>query len=417
MISLPLLTLSVVSARYVVIKKLGWGHFSTVWMVKDRKAVQNNESEQFFALKVQKSAEHYTEAAMDEVELLDCIHKERHIQQGLPPAQKDSDGVTAGEMAAYSKYVATLHDSFFHNGPNGRHMCMVFSMLGCNLLSVIKAFNYRGVPIPVVKNMIRGICKGLDFLHRKCQIIHTDLKPENCLLLYEGNDEVASSMARLTIDEQDGAHMSLDQAIKELEESLQNPSLSQDERKKLKRKLKKKRQKRKKLSGSAVGFDDAVGEDDDDDDDVGDDDDDDDDGDAATASSFLSDWELTRMLSAASNLISPRIADSGIVPDTGSVKRRLKHSPFVTSNFGHRHVQADAKLMGLLQTAIEVRRPSPQELASDLVLATQEGGGGISEIAFMVRAFTPEEELADGVSASLGNIAWEMSADKCKREW
>jgi len=26
-------------------------------------------------------------------------------------------------------------------------MCMVFSMLGCNLLSVIKAFNYRGIPI------------------------------------------------------------------------------------------------------------------------------------------------------------------------------------------------------------------------------------------------------------------------------
>merc|ERR1712194_968026 len=59
---------------------------------------------------------------------------------------------------------------------------MVFQMLGCNLLSVIKAWEYRGIPIPVVKNMIRGMLKGLDFLHRKCHIIHTDLKPENVLL-------------------------------------------------------------------------------------------------------------------------------------------------------------------------------------------------------------------------------------------
>ena len=153
-------------------------------MVKDRKAVQSGQTEQFFAMKVQKSAEHYTEAAMDEVELLDCIHKERHKQQALPKTEKDSDGVPAGEMAEYSKYVATLHDSFFHKGPNGRHMCMVFSMLGCNLLSVIKAYNYRGIPIPVVKNMVKGICKGLDFLHRKCQIIHTDLKVSTLVLVF-----------------------------------------------------------------------------------------------------------------------------------------------------------------------------------------------------------------------------------------
>ena len=50
--------------RYVVIKKLGWGHFSTVWMVKDRRAAFG----QYFAIKVQYSSEHYTEAAMDEVE-------------------------------------------------------------------------------------------------------------------------------------------------------------------------------------------------------------------------------------------------------------------------------------------------------------------------------------------------------------
>lgn len=396
-------------------------------MVKDRKAVQNNEAEQFLALKVQKSAEHYTEAAMDEVELLDCIHKERNKQRALPRNKKDSDKVSAGEMAEFSKYCATLHDSFFHTGPNGRHMCMVFSMLGCNFLSIIKAFNYRGIPIPVVKNMIRGICKGLDFLHRKCHIIHTDLKPENVLIIYEedGNDNndsgITGSLARLSIggsgsgsgrnNTSSSEHNRLAESIKELEDSLQNKKLSQTERKRLRRRLKKKRQKaRKKIFGS----DDEGGGDDDGDDDETEDNDDDEEDDAAAV---LSDWELSRMLNTATDLVSPR-SDDGVVPATSSVKRRLNQSSFVDSNFGHRHKQADFKLMGLLQTVIDVRRPSSQELASTFTVASKENDGeGVAEIAFMLRAFTPEEELADGVSAALGGIPWDMSTDKSKREW
>ena len=53
--------------RYVIIQKLGWGHFSTVWLTKDLK--HNN----YVALKIQKSAQHYLEAAYDEVEILDKI--------------------------------------------------------------------------------------------------------------------------------------------------------------------------------------------------------------------------------------------------------------------------------------------------------------------------------------------------------
>lgn len=47
--------------RYVVIQKLGWGHFSTVWLCKDFKY------RTYVAVKVQKSSPHYMEAAFDEV--------------------------------------------------------------------------------------------------------------------------------------------------------------------------------------------------------------------------------------------------------------------------------------------------------------------------------------------------------------
>ena len=123
------------------------------------------------------------------------------------------------------------------------------------------------------------------------------------------------------------------------------------------------------------------------------------------------------MLNSASNLIPPRHTDNGVVPATSSIKRRLNHSSFISSNFGYRQEQADFKLMGLLQTVIDARRPSSQELAYDFNVAAQEDDGGIAEIAFMLRAFTPEEELADGVSTALGGIPWEMSEDRSKREW
>jgi hypothetical protein len=392
-------------------------------MVKDRKAISASKPNHFFALKVQKSAEHYTEAAMDEVELLDCISKERKkVEQLATNGGKDKDGVPALNVMENSQYVAELHDSFFHTGPNGRHMCMVFSMLGCNLLSVIKAYNYRGIPLPVVKNMINGICRGLDFLHRKCEIIHTDLKPENVLILFEGEEEdkvsnLSNSMASMSMENKSDKRNPLAQSIHELEVQLEGKNMSQDERKKLRRRLKKKRQKERKRT---FGTDDGGASDDDDDDD--DDMDsieeilDEDDASQKDSSSFLSDWEMSKILSNAANMISPRSADSGVLPTTPNVKRRLSHSAFVTTNFGHRQVAADSKLMELLRDSVSVKRPSADELEADLRAA--EKNGGVAEVAFMLRAFTPEEELADGLSSALGGIAWEMQAsDKSTREW
>jgi hypothetical protein len=401
-----------------VIKKLGWGHFSTVWMVKDRKAVAASAPIHFFALKVQKSAEHYTEAAMDEVELLDCISKERKsIEELANKGGKDSDGVGIVDSFEYSQYVATLHDSFFHTGPNGRHMCMVFSMLGCNLLSVIKAFNYRGIPIPVVQNMIKGICRGLDFLHRKCQIIHTDLKPENVLLLFEGSEEdtVTNSMAKMSLESNKRDKRNpLAQSIYELETTLESQNLSQDERKKLKRKLKKKRQKERRAKPAAADDGDSSGGSDASDDDM-DSVDDMEESVSKKNSSVLSDWEMSKILSNAGNMVLSR-GDSGISPSTPAVKRRLNHSAFVTSNFGHRQEPADAKLMDLLRESASSERLSDEELESDLRYA--EKHGGIAEVSFVMRAFTPEEELADCVSSALGGIQWEAQAnDKSNREW
>ncbi|XP_020169957.1 uncharacterized protein [Aegilops tauschii subsp. strangulata] len=141
---------------YVVQSKLGWGHFSTVWLAWD------TAHSRYVALKVQKSAQHYTEAAMDEIKIL------RQIADGDPED---------------SRCVVKLLDHFKHSGPNGSHVCMVFEFLGDNLLTLIKYTDYRGIPLPMVKEICRHVLIGLDYLHRELSIIHTDLKPENILLV------------------------------------------------------------------------------------------------------------------------------------------------------------------------------------------------------------------------------------------
>ncbi|KAK6357882.1 serine/threonine protein kinase, CMGC group [Orbilia blumenaviensis] len=143
--------------KYTVIRKLGWGHFSTVWLSRD------NETGRHVALKVVRSAAHYTETALDEIKLL----------QKIVTAKPDHPG---------RQFVVSLLDSFEHKGPNGTHVCMVFEVLGENLLGLIKKWNHRGIPMQLVKQITKQVLLGLDYLHRECGIIHTDLKPENVLI-------------------------------------------------------------------------------------------------------------------------------------------------------------------------------------------------------------------------------------------
>ncbi|XP_008472479.1 SRSF protein kinase 1-like, partial [Diaphorina citri] len=150
--------------RYFVIRKLGWGHFSTVWLCWDKIATR------FVALKIMKSAPQYTETAIDEIKLLKCV-------QETDPQDPNREKIVQ------------LLDNFTISGVHGVHICMVLEVEGFNTYKLLLKSNNKGIPLYNVKCIVKQLLEALEYLHNKCNIIHTDIKPEN-VLLGSNNDHI-----------------------------------------------------------------------------------------------------------------------------------------------------------------------------------------------------------------------------------
>lgn len=201
--------------RYHVVRKLGWGHFSTVWLCWDL------TDKTFVALKVVKSAAHYTETALDEIKLLKCV--------------RESD-----ENDTFRERCVQLLDDFKISGVNGTHVCMVFEVLGHNLLKYIIRSNYQGIPLNNVKLMMKQVLEGLHYMHSKCKIIHTDIKPENVLVCVD-EAHIRRIAAEATHYHKLGLKLpgsAVSTAPKELREVDLTAKMSKSKKKKLKKRAK-----------------------------------------------------------------------------------------------------------------------------------------------------------------------------------
>mmetsp|Transcript_2499 Transcript_2499/g.3968 ORF Transcript_2499/g.3968 Transcript_2499/m.3968 type:complete len:481 (-) Transcript_2499:454-1896(-) len=140
-----------------VISLLGQGTFAQVFLCDCQKTGQR------IALKVVKNKQAYTRQAAIEIDVFRAL--------------KDSK-VNMVQLESY----------FCHEN----HLCLVFELLGLNLYDVLKRRQFRGLPLPTVRSLVRQAIHAVKDLSAK-SIVHCDLKPENILLCQTEEQEKESN--------------------------------------------------------------------------------------------------------------------------------------------------------------------------------------------------------------------------------
>lgn len=126
------------AGRYRVLQKLGWGGFSTVWLIYD------SMTSRLAALKVVVSA-------------IGETSNEVRILQRLASTSAKHEG---------HRHLRKLTDYFLHDGPNGRHQCLVFEVDGISVPSlVLECPGHRRLPGHVAWQISKQITLALDCLH------------------------------------------------------------------------------------------------------------------------------------------------------------------------------------------------------------------------------------------------------------
>jgi dual specificity tyrosine-phosphorylation-regulated kinase 2/3/4 len=75
--------------------------------------------------------------------------------------------------------------SFYFRG----HLCISTELLGMNLYEFIKAYEFKGFPLVLIRRFTKQILGSLILLKSK-RVIHCDLKPENILLAHPLHSEI-----------------------------------------------------------------------------------------------------------------------------------------------------------------------------------------------------------------------------------
>ncbi|PSN62506.1 kinase-like protein [Corynespora cassiicola Philippines] len=150
-----------VDGKYRVIRKLGDGSYSTVWLVV------NSGSPKYVALKIISAKASTTGTE------LGILHHLSKMAQDDPNARH---------------LVSFLHN-FQCEGPNGKHQCLVFEPMGVSAASLMeelpgsrskKLDKPQRYPMWMAKRILLHGLRGLDFLHKN-GVVHGDFQPGNLL--------------------------------------------------------------------------------------------------------------------------------------------------------------------------------------------------------------------------------------------
>jgi serine/threonine-protein kinase SRPK3 len=152
---------------YVVLRKLGYGVYSNVWLARDKRLVDPvlltfffpRPCQRFVAIKI---------LTTNATKGLRAGHMDEHafLKRISEPAEYFEEG---------REHCLTLLDSFdiVREDDSGSFHCLVTEVLGKTLVHVCREYLKRIIPLPLLTTVLRHILHALNYLHVECDIIHT----------------------------------------------------------------------------------------------------------------------------------------------------------------------------------------------------------------------------------------------------
>jgi serine/threonine-protein kinase SRPK3 len=133
--------------RYRVIRKIGYGSASTVWLCRDLR----NEKK-YVALKV------YINRSK--------VHREMPIYTHINAIKTDHDG---------QKNLRKLLDSFEITGPHGKHICLAHKVFSMCMEDFRGYLPNRYFSADLIREIFGYILRALHFLRKEAHVVHTGL--------------------------------------------------------------------------------------------------------------------------------------------------------------------------------------------------------------------------------------------------
>ncbi|KAJ3493008.1 hypothetical protein NLJ89_g11115 [Agrocybe chaxingu] len=163
----------ILNSRYEILKQIGSGQHSTVWLAEEYATLRK------VAVKV----------LSDYVTSLQGVHAFE-----LDVLKK----IALNQTATHEKRLLHLYDHFLARGDHGHHLCLVSQPLGPSVLDIRSRTPNGALPIPLVQHITRQLLEGLEILHEKCKTVHTDIKFDN--ILFASHAESPDTNAYCAID-------------------------------------------------------------------------------------------------------------------------------------------------------------------------------------------------------------------------
>ncbi|KIY46309.1 kinase-like protein [Fistulina hepatica ATCC 64428] len=150
-------------SRYCLRRQLGAGRHSVVWLAEDK------TTGKAIALKFLTT------------EVTARQGRESHFEREILESIREH---AVASVHAGAHHVLSLLDEFEANDIDGKRLVFVTEAFGEDLSSRRSQFEENRLPEGPAKLITRQLLQALDFLHRLCGIVHTDIKPSNILFKF-----------------------------------------------------------------------------------------------------------------------------------------------------------------------------------------------------------------------------------------